>query len=277
LVKALVYKGGLQLSNWIVTSKDLYLLVKMLGGKVLIGITNPFPHYQEDDELEKEWESMFKKLNKMGLVDYIQGELKFEGQFIEAMWVLARSNLVAEIVTDHQEQSIFYFSDDRVIECLKESEMSFKVIQHPAPNHTMKQIIFPRMLMGIEDRAVRVGDPLYIIPREYLSYCEHLAIFNVNQVAINNNMDSDCLLVKQFNKSIQRKIHTNRLMMFYRDKNEWNIEGVHVLSSPSYNWTLRMMSKNGIEWLEAKQATGDKLVREIVGVLERVKENHLVK
>jgi hypothetical protein len=264
------------LSNWIVTSKDLYLLVKMLGGKVLIGVTNPFPHYQED-ELEKEWETMFKKLNKMGLVDYIEGDLKFEDQFIEAMWVLARSNLVAEIVTDQQEQSVFYFSDDQVIECLKENEMSYNVIKHPAPDHTIKQIILPRMLMGIENRPVRLKEPLYIIPSDYLRYCERRTLFNLNQVAINNNVDSDSSLIKQFNRSLQRKIHTNRLMMFYRDKIEWNIEGVHVLSSPSYNWTLRMMSKNGIEWLEAKQATGDKLVREIIGVLERVKENQLVK
>jgi hypothetical protein len=264
------------LSNWIVTSKDLYLLVKMLGGKVLIGVTNPFPHYQED-ELEKEWEKMFKKLNKMKLVDYLEGELKFEDQFIGAMWVLARSNLVAEIITDHQEQSIFYFSDDRVIECLKENEMSYKVIQHPAPDDTMKQIILPRMLMGIENRSVRLNDPLYIIPSDYLMYCEHRALFNLSQIAINNNVETDNLLVKQFNRSIQRKIHTNRLMMFYRNKFDWNIEGVHVLSSPSFNWTLRMVSKDGIEWLEAQQATGDKLVREIVGVLDRVKENDLVK
>ncbi|WP_044340236.1 hypothetical protein [Rossellomorea aquimaris] len=258
------------MSNWIVTSKDLYLLVKMLGGKVLIGITNPFPHYQED-ELEKEWEKMFKKLNKMGLVDYIQGELKFDDQFIEAVWVLARSNLVAEIVTDHQEQSIFYFSDDRVIECLKENEMSYKVIQHPAPDYTMKQIILPRMLMGIEDRSVRLNDPLYIIPSDYLLYCERQTLMNVNQVAINNNLDSDSLLVKQFNRSLQRKIHTTRLMIFYKDELDWNIEGVHVLSSPSYNWTLRMVSKDGIEWLSTCQATGESLVKEIAGVFERVK------
>ncbi|BCB06054.1 hypothetical protein [Bacillus sp. KH172YL63] len=263
------------MGDWVVTSKDLYLLVKMLGGKVLIGVTNPFPYYQEDD-LQEEWESMFKKLKMMGIVDYIHGELKFEDQFIEAMWVLARSNLVAEIVTDHIEQSIFYFSDDRVIECIKEDEMSYKVIQHPAPDYTMKQIIFPRMLMGIEDRSVRLNDPLYIIPNDYQIYCKNRAIDNVNEVRINNNIASDSLLLKHFNRTIQRKIHTNRLMVFYRNGLKWNIEGVHVLSSPTYNWTLRMVNKDGMEWLEAQQASGVNLVREILGVLDRVKGNPLI-
>ena len=263
------------MANWVMTSKDLYLLVKMLGGKVLIGITNPFPFYQED-ELEEEWESMFKKLNTMGLVDYIQGELKFEDEFIQAMWVLARSNLVAEIVTDHNEQSIFYFSDDRVIECLKENEMSYKVIQHPPPDYTMKQIILPRMLMGIEDRSVRLNDPLYLIPSDYDNYCVHRSIHNVNQIAINNDIDSDSLLVKQFSRSIQRKIYTNRLMVFYRNELKWNIEGVHVLSSPSYNWRLRMVNKDDMEWLSACQASGKSLVQEIAGVFERVKKKQEV-
>ncbi|MGG4165920.1 hypothetical protein ABEW00_00335 [Rossellomorea vietnamensis] len=263
------------MTNWRVTSKDLYLLVKMLGGKLLIGVTNPFPHYQED-ELEKEWEKMFKKLNKMRLVDFIGGELKFDDQFIGAVWVLARSNLVAEIVTDQNEQSIFYFSDDHVIECLKEKDMSYKMITHPKPDYTMNQIILPRMLMGIENQSIRLNESLYIIPNDYYMYCEHQTVFNLSQIAMNNHIESDHLLVKQFNRSIQRQIHTNRLMMFYRSNNVWNIEGVHILSSPSYNWTLRMVRKNGMEWLEAQQATGEKLVREIVGVLERGKENNLV-
>lgn len=259
------------MNSWIVTSKDLYLLVKMLGGKVLIGVTNPFPHYQED-ELEKEWEMMFKKLNKMGLVDFIGGELKFDDQFIGSVWVLARSNLVVEIVTDQQEQSVFYFSDDHVIECLKDKDMSYKMIKHPKPDYTMNQIILPRMLMGIENRSIRLNEPLYIIPNDYYMYCERQTVFNLSQIAMNNNIDTEHLLVKQFNRSIQRKIHTNRLMMFYRSNDIWNIEGVHILSSPSYNWTLRMVQKSGIEWLEAQQATGDKLVRGIVGVLDRVKK-----
>lgn len=263
------------MSNWTLTNKDLYLLVKMLGGKILIGISNPFPDYHED-ELEKEWEKMFKKLHKFQLLDYIEGDLKFEDQFIKAMWVLARSNLVAEIVTDHNEQSIFYFSDDRVIECLRENEMSYKVIQHPAPDYTMKQVIFPRMLMGIEDRPVRLQDPLYLIPSEYFSYCERLATFNVDKVAINNNIISDSLLVKQFSRSIQRKIYTNRLMVFYKNEIEWNIEGVHILSSPSYNWTLRMVNKDGMEWLRSCQASGETLVHEIAGVFERVKKKQEV-
>ncbi|MGM0853713.1 MAG: hypothetical protein ACQEWI_14095 [Bacillota bacterium] len=256
--------------NWTLTNKDLYLLVKMLGGKVLIGINNPFPNYR-DDELEKEWEIMFKKLQKFKLVDYIEGELRFEDQFIGAMWVIAKSNLVAEIVTDQLEQSIFYFSDNQVIECMKENETSYKIYTHLAPEWTLKQVIFPRMLIGIENRSIRLNDLLYILPSDYLLYCKEQAIFNLDELSLNNGMDQDSLIVKQFNRSLKRIIHTTRLMMFYKDEHDWNIEGVHVLSSPSYNWTLRMVSKDGMEWLSARQATGEALVQEIAGVFERVK------
>lgn len=258
------------MANWTLTNKDLYLLVKMLGGKVLIGISNPFPDYR-DDELEEEWEMMFKKLHKFELVDHIEGELKFENRFIEAMWVIARSNLVAEVVTDQLEQSIFYFSDDQVIECMKENETSYKIYTHPAPEWTLNEVIFPRMLIGVENRSIRLNDLLYILPSDYLLYCKEQAIFNLDELSLNNGIVQDSLIIKQFNRSLQRKIHTTRLMIFFKDELDWNIEGVHFLSSPSYNWTLRMVSKDGIEWLSTRQATGESLVKEIAGVFERVK------
>ncbi|MGM0842520.1 MAG: hypothetical protein ACQEWE_17405 [Bacillota bacterium] len=258
------------MANWTLTNKDLYLLVKMLGGKVLIGISNPFPDYQ-DDELEKEWEMMFKKLHKFELVHYIEGELKFEDRFIGAMWVISKSNLVAEIVTDQLEQSIFYFSDDQVVECIKETETSYKVYTHPAPERTLNEVIFPRMLIGVENRSKRLNDSLYILPSDYLLYCEKQAISNLDELYLNNEVDQGSLIIKQFNRSIQRKIHNTRLMLFYKDEHDWNIEGIHVLSSPSYNWTLRMVNEDGIEWLNARQATGELLVQEIAGVFERVK------
>lgn len=258
------------MANWTLTNKDLYLLVKMLGGKVLIGISNPFPDYQ-DDELEKEWEMMFKKLHKFELVHYIEGELKFEDRFIGAMWVISKSNLVAEIVTDQLEQSIFYFSDDQVVECIKETETSYKVYTHPAPERTLNEVIFPRMLIGVENRSKRLNDSLYILPSDYLLYCEKQAISNLDELYLNNEVDQGSLIIKQFNRSIQRKKHNTRLMLFYKDEHDWNIEGIHVLSSPSYNWTLRMVNEDGIEWLNARQATGELLVQEIAGVFERVK------
>ncbi|MGG1629348.1 hypothetical protein [Rossellomorea sp. NRS-1567] len=252
------------------TNKDLYLLVKMLGGKVLIGISNPFQDYG-DDELEKEWEMMFKKLHKFELVHYIEGELKFEDLFIRAMWVISKSNLVAEIVTDQLEQSIFYFSDDQVVECMKETETSYKIYTHPAPEWTLNEVIFPRMLIGVENRSRRLKDPLYILPSDYLLYCKKQAISNLDELSLNNGVDQDSLIIKQFNRSIQRKIHNTRLMLFYKGEHDWNIEGIHVLSSPSYNWTLKMVSEDGIEWLNARQTTGGLLVQEIAGVFERVK------
>ncbi|MFC4025272.1 hypothetical protein ACFOUV_15860 [Oceanobacillus longus] len=259
------------MTHWTLTTKDLYLLVKMLGGKVLIGISYPFPEHRID-EMEKEWERTFKKLHKLELVDYIDGELKFKDQFIRAMWVLAKTNLVAEIVTDDKKQSLFYFSDDSVIECMKVNEAEFSVVVHHSPDWTWRQIIIPRMLMGIENLSTRMDERLLIIPNDYKRYSKDGGIYNIEQVAANNELEQDSLLVKQLNRSLQSKVHTNRLMMFYQMNNNWSIEGAHVLSSPSFNWTLRMINEDGIEWLEAKQASGKRLMREILGVMERVKE-----
>ena len=97
--------------NWPLTKKDLYLLTKMLGAKVLVGIPNPFLRHREED-MEKEWETSFKKLHKMELVDLVDGELKFEEDFIQTLWVMARSNMITEILTDQSTQSLFYFSED---------------------------------------------------------------------------------------------------------------------------------------------------------------------
>ncbi|MDL4842642.1 hypothetical protein [Aquibacillus rhizosphaerae] len=263
------------MNKWTLLNKDLYILVKMLGGKVLIGTSNPFPNYSEED-MEKEWELTFKKLHKLDLVDLIDGELKFEDSFISAIWVIARSNFVVEILTDYMDKNLFYFSDERVIECEKVNEVEITVVEHSTPDWTWNQILLPRMLMGIKNIPTRTNDTLLLIPKDYERYCEDRMIYNLDQVIANNELDNNSLIIKQFTKAVQRRIYTNRLMIYYWQNNSWNVEGTHVLSSPSYNWTLRMINLDGVEWLQATQASGASLVKELVGVMERVKEEQLV-
>ncbi|MCG1021171.1 hypothetical protein [Sutcliffiella horikoshii] len=256
--------------NWTLTIKDLYLLTKMLGAKVLVGIPNPFLRHRAED-MEQEWEDTFKKLHKMELVDLVEGELKFEEDFIQTLWVMAKSNMITEILTDQSDQSLFYFSEDKVVEVRKRDEEAYDLQSHPAPDWTWNQVIIPRMLTGVENIPVRQTKSLYLTPEEYNIYCATMKLENKDELAKRHALLVEEPIIKQLDMAIQRKIHTNRLMTFYRGDEQWRVEGMHLLTSPSANWTLRMVQKDGNEVLEAKQSQGQALMDEILGVVQRVK------
>lgn len=256
--------------NWTLTIKDLYLLTKMLGAKVLVGIPNPFLTHRAED-MEQEWEATFKKLHKMELVDLVDGELKFEENFIQTLWVMARSNMITEILTDQSEQNLFYFSEDRVVEGRKRNDEEYDLQSHPSPDWTWNQVIIPRMLMEVENIPARQTKTLYLTPEEYNIYCATMKLENKDELAERHALLVEDSIIKQLDLAIQRKKHTNRLMTFYREDEQWRVEGMHLLTSPSANWTLRMMQKDGQEMLEAKQSTGQELMEEILGVVKRVK------
>lgn len=256
--------------NWTLTMKDLYLLTKMLGAKVLVGIPNPFLAHREKD-MEKEWEATFTKLHGWDLVDLVDGELQFEENFIQTLWVMARSNMVTEILTDQADQSLFYFSEDRVVDVRKRNEEEYDLQNHPTPDWTWNQVIIPRMLMGVENIPARQKKSLYLTPKEYTTYCGTAKIENRDELAERHALALEDPVIKQFDIAIQRKIHTNRLMTFYRENEQWRVEGMHLLTSPSGNWTLRMVQKDGNEMLETKQSAGQELMEEILGVVKRVK------
>ncbi|MGG3889381.1 hypothetical protein [Metabacillus fastidiosus] len=261
--------------KWTLTSKDIFILMKVLGAKALIGISNPFL-YNNESEVEKEWEHTFKKLHKIGLVDLINEEIKFEDTFIGAMWVIARTNLITEIIVDNNDKSLFYFSDQYVVECHRLEDDQYDIYLHGSPDQTWNHTIFPKMLMGVENLPVRFSEHLLIDPEDYKKYCLNSKIHNIEQIALNNKLENSSLLVNQFNRSVQRKIHNNRLMMFYQMNNKWNVEGIHILTSPAYNWTLRMIHQNSREWLEARQGTGTDILKEIMDIIKRVKQEQAV-
>ncbi|WP_404469217.1 hypothetical protein [Sutcliffiella horikoshii] len=256
--------------NWTLTIKDLYLLTKMLGAKVLVGIPNPFLRHREED-MEQEWEATFKKLHKLELVDLVDGELKFEENFIRTLWVMARSNMITEVLTDQSTQSLFYFSEDRVVEVTKGTEEEYALQTHSAPDWTWNQVIIPRMLIGVENIPARQTKSLYLTPEEYTVYCGTMKVENKDELAKRHALTVEDSIIRQFEIAIQRKKHTNRLMTFYRENEQWKVEGVHLLTAPSANWTLRMVQKDGKEMLEAKQSQGQALMEEILGVVQRVK------
>jgi hypothetical protein len=253
------------------TNKDIYILMNILGAKTLIGLSYPFTE-QDPRQFDAEQEITFKKLHHLGLVDLVKGELAFNEEFIQAMWVIAKSNVVVEMVLDESEKTLFYFSDQQVIECARKNEDQFTITILGKPDATWKDIILPRMLKGVENLPVHSSHHLLITPKDYNNYVKTHKIDNLEEIEKNNLLENQSLLVRQFHKAVQRKIHSNRLMMFYQINNQWNVEGIHVLTSPSYNWILRMISHQNEEWLEVKQASGASIVKEIVDVIARVKK-----
>ncbi|WLR59186.1 hypothetical protein [Guptibacillus hwajinpoensis] len=256
------------MKTWTLSKKEIYLIVKFLGGKVLIGISSPFDN---PNEMKHAWEETFKKLYAKNLVNYTDEELKFEESFIQAMWVLAKTNLIVEITTDLKGQSLFYFGDEHIIECKKLDNCKFQVYVHSSPDVTWRQVIVPRMLMGLEHLPDRLNQELLLDPIDYNQYIIKRRIHNVDEVIQNNQLNKNSMLLSQFKRAIQRYHYSNRLIIYYKQDDVWNIEGVHVLSSPSYNWTLKMSNQDGCEWLEAKQSSGTNLLQEILSVMERVK------
>jgi hypothetical protein len=174
-------------------------------------------------------------------------------------------------LTDQSDQSLFYFSEDKVVEVRKRDEETYDLQSHPAPDWTWNQVIIPRMLMGVENIPVRQTKSLYLTPEEYNIYCATMKLENKDELAKRHALLVEEPIIKQLDMAIQRKIHTNRLMTFYREDEQWRVEGMHLLTSPSANWTLRMVQKDGNEVLEAKQSQGQALMDEILGVVQRVK------
>ncbi|WP_243292785.1 hypothetical protein [Bacillus sp. FJAT-47783] len=262
--------------NVILSNKDIFLLMNILGAESLIGISNPFLQHSKED-MEKEWERTFKKLHNLGFVDFVESELKFDKTFIHSMWVMARTNVIVETMTDDLDKSLLYFNKEAVTECKRLEEEQYLVLVHGTPEWTWNHVLLPRMLMGQENLPIRSTDTLLITPDDYKVYCERCEIHNPEELSKNNELKSNSLIVRQFNKSIQRKKYSKRMMMFYRLNKCWNVEGLHVLASPSYNWTLKMVNRNGQEWLEAKQGTSKDILKEVLDVIKCVKQEQPVK
>ncbi|UTE73024.1 hypothetical protein M1I95_00320 [Rossellomorea marisflavi] len=259
-------------STWSLSYKELYLLNQLLEGNEWIGINDPYIGYT-DEEMKDEWKQALRDLSNRGLVKMTDDELIFEDEFIHAVWIIAKSNLIAEIETDFVEQSQFFFGDDKVIECMKETEERVTVYAHPTHELAFNQVIYPRLLMGVEHLEPRLDDSFHIRTSEYEDYCAQGMINDKDRL---KEETGSSLMIDQFNRAIQRRRHTNRLMVFYKQESSWNIEGVHLLSSPSYNWALRMVTRDGAEWLQVKQVAGMDLLNEIGGAFNRVKGKQTV-
>ncbi|MFJ7932764.1 hypothetical protein [Sporosarcina sp. NPDC096371] len=251
------------------TKSDIFVMLQTLGANTLIGISNPFPNHSKHD-IELEWEKVYKKLHRRGLIDFVDDEVRLEERFAEALWIMARTNVTLEIITDQNKQSLFYFGEEHVIECSRVNEEDYTLYMHGDPSTIWNRVIYPRMLLGVEKRNKQSKKSVFIPPSLY-KYCIHKgAIANPKEIEKFNANNDTTDVIRRLNHSIKNKIHNNRLMMFYKDKGNWRIEGLHVLTSSAQNWTLVMSNRNGVELLEARQSTNFQIVAEIVKVVRRV-------
>ncbi len=250
------------------TKNDIFVMLQTLNTKSIIGFSNPFIALTKQ-EIEKEWEKTYKKLHLRGLVNLVEGEVKLEEGFANALWIMSRTNMTVEIITDGKKKNVFYFGTENVVECSRTADNNYTLYMHGAPDNTWNDVIYPRMLAGVEKQHVQMEDRI-LIPTSMYNKCvenglvldnDKLEPFNAGQ-----NLNS---ITKKLNHSIKNKIHNSRLMLFYQEDSKWSIEGLHVLTSPSGNWTFKMINENEVELLDGKNSTTIEIVTEILDVLRR--------
>ena len=251
------------------TVQDIFVMMQTLNTKTLIGFSNPFEHLTKY-EIEKEWEKTYKKLHMLNLIDLVDKEIKLEENFGNALWIMSRTNMVVEIIKDGNQKSYFYFSKDHVVECKENDESEYTIYVHGTPDHVWNNVIYPRMLVGVESHSAKASETIFVPPAAYNEWVKTGAVTDDKSLKINNSGENWKRLSSQLDAALKSMIHNNRLMVFFKEDANWVIEGMHVLTSPNNNWTFKMIQKDNKELLEGKQSTNLDIVSEILEVLVRV-------
>ena len=253
------------------TVQDIFVMMQTLNTKTLIGFSNPFEHLTKY-EIEKEWEKTYKKLHKLNLIDLVDKEIKLEENFGNALWIMSRTNMVVEIIKDGNLKSYFYFSKDHVVECKENEESEYTLYVHGTPDHVWNNVIYPRMLVGVESKTVNVGESIFVPTATYNAWVNAGTVTDVQSLESINSGQNWKRISSQLDVALKNMIHNNRLMVFFKEDAHWVIEGMHVLTSPNNNWTFKMIQKDNKELLEGKQSTNLAIVSEILDVLVRMQK-----
>ncbi|MEK3978477.1 hypothetical protein MKY37_05200 [Psychrobacillus sp. FSL K6-2836] len=253
------------------TVQDIFVMMQTLNTKTLIGFSNPFEHLTKY-EMEREWEKTYKKLHKLNLIDLVNKEIKLEEKFGNALWIMSRTNMVVEILKDGRQKSYFYFSKDHVVECKENEEGEYTLYVHGTPDHVWNNVIYPRMLVGVESQSASAGETIFISTAAYNSWVKARTVTDVYSLEAINSGENWKRVSSQLDAALKSMIHNNRLMVFFKEDSNWVIEGMHVLTSPNNNWTFQMIQKNNQELLEGKQSTNVDIVSEILEVLVRIQD-----
>jgi len=252
------------------TENDIFVMLQTLNTKSIIGFSNPFIKLTKQ-EIEKEWEKTYKKLHLRGLINLVDGEVKIEEGFVNALWIMSRTNLTVEMLTDGKKKNVFYFGTENVVECSRTADNNYTLYMHGAPDDTWNDVIYPRMLAGVEKQHVQMKDSILIPTSMYNKCIEKGLVLDTAKLEPFNASQNLNSITKKLNHSIKNKIHNSRLMLFYKEDSKWSIEGLHILTSPTGNWTFKMINENEVELLEAKNSTSIEIVAEILDVMRRVR------
>ena len=251
------------------TVQDIFVMMQTLNTKTLIGFSNPFEHLTKY-EIEKEWEKTYKKLQKINLIDFVNEEIKLEENFGNALWIMSRTNMVVEIIKDGNLKNYFYFSKEHVVECKENEDSEFTLYVHGKPDHVWNNVIYPRMLVGVESHSADAGETIFVPTADYNTWVKAGSVTDVQSLEGINPGENWKRVTSHLNAALKSMVHNNRLMVFFKEDARWVIEGMHVLTSPNNNWTFKMIKKDNIELLEGKQSSNLDIVSEILDVLVRM-------
>lgn len=255
------------------TAKDIYVMMQTLNTKTLIGFSNPFEHLTKY-EIEKEWEKTYKKLHKLNLIDFVDNEIKLEENFGNALWIMSRTNMVVEILKDGHQKSYFYFSKDHVVECKETEQGEYTLYVHGTPDQVWNNVIYPRMLVGVESYSGAAGETIFVPTSAYNAWVKARALTDMQILESINSGENWKCISDQLDAALKSMIHNNRLMVFFKEDADWVIEGMHVLTSPNNNWTFKMIEKDNEELLEGRQSSNMDIVSEILEVLVRMQNQN---
>ncbi|TCP31196.1 hypothetical protein EV207_10379 [Scopulibacillus darangshiensis] len=251
------------------SNKEIFVLLGLLEAPAVIGIDNPFSGLQEEG-LKYEWESVIKNLKDRELVGKREdGELWIDEGLISALSVMAYSNTIIQVdAPDKSSQSFFYFAEEFVIECGRINDDLYYLQQKSEPKIALKNEIFPKV--GLEHNQISKSGTLVLPGTLINDWLNEKGDFNnLDSIICRiNNLNQIPALWADLKKSLHRNERINRMMMYHFNKDHWTAEGLFVVFSPSNNWTLRMIEKNGKELLEAKQVDLFGLTKEYLSVAE---------
>ncbi|MFD2922406.1 hypothetical protein [Halobacillus naozhouensis] len=253
------------------THNEIYVLLGLIKAPIAFGIDAPFLALS-NEEVKKEWEGVIISLRDRNLLGKDEdGEFWIDEDMITSLSVMAYSNVVIQVdslykMTSH---STFYVAEEFVIECEKLNNKLFRLQQLDEPNVAIKNVILPRV--GLDHKnASKSG--ILTLPGTFINECiDNKSYLNIDDENVRNLNDSNqsLSLWKDLKKSLNRSERISRMVMYYFTDNNWKVEGVFAVFSPSNNWTLRMIEKDGKEYLQAKQVDLLGLTKEYGAVLER--------
>lgn len=258
------------------TDKEMIVLLGLMKAQEVIGIPNPFAGLSDED-IKAESEKVMLNLKDRNLVGKEDdGDFWIDEIMTTALSVIAYSNMRIQVDTPDEKPStsIFYFADDFVIECEEMDDHTYRIWQRAEPKQTIEDEIFLRV--GYEHKPVSKSGTL-ILPGLFVNdwIARNIRLNDLDMtIQMLNDDENSHVLWRHLKRSLNRKSRMKRMMMYYFAEDEWKVEGIFTVFSPSNNWVLRMIDRDGEEFLQAKQVDLIGLSREYVAVLERCLKDH---